>query len=874
MVNEQTCLTKPKSNRRWLYLALSFALPFVIQAVVFALHKVRPFGDKQILIIDYWHQYHPFLSDFWHKLREGESLLWSWTSGTGTNYWALIAYYLASPLNLLIALFPLAWLQEVMLVIVLARIGCAGLFFALYLRRAFERLDLSTVAFSVFYALCAYVLGYYWNIMWLDTFALLPLTLLGVQALVREGRWRLYVVSLALSVWCNYYIGLFTCFFVAIMFLVYCFVGKVGWRAFMRKLAMIVGCSILALGLTAVLTAPAFFALQKSYSAIIKFPAKLKFFVSFGDILGNLIAFSPPTKLKGLPNLYCGMISVLLAIMFATSRKVARREKLTYLGVVLFLLVSCNLNVLNYIWHGFHVPNSIPYRFAFLISFMLLVMAYRVYPLLEEMNRLDLHAMGIGAVLLLHVALAGPQENSYVYGNFALCAAYLLLLIVYKRYKHRWRHINRRTLGYALMAVMLAECSITTYIAYDVRPGTSRTGYPNQYGRAQELLGMREGENADFYRTEFTARSTGNTPAIYGFDGVTFFCSTVNVNTVNFTQALGLSSRGSSNRIYYFETSPVANAFLNIRYLLCLNGNSADGGAYWEEVGKVSSSLLLENNHYLPLGFMVNEEVADYKGNANNPFASQQNLFQRATGLAGDLFTLLAPTDSEHANYTLTDRAPGEYRYESEGAESGTLTWRYEAPMDGPLYAYIKIDNINKMKVTVDGKTLRTIEYDGRPFVACIGNFAKGELVSLEVNCTAKKGNAVLYVGSLDADLFDQGYALLKDEPLRLTAFEGTHVAGDVTALKGGLLYTSIPYEKGWTATVDGVESEILAVGGSMAALRISEGTHRVEFHYQPEGLIMGAGVSLVSLAAFVALLVLERHRNRKKARGLRGKER
>ena len=67
--------------------------------------KIGP-GGHSLIIIDGLHQYMPFFSDYQDKLREGSSLFYSFQEGMGTNFLSLWSYYLASPLNLLILLFP------------------------------------------------------------------------------------------------------------------------------------------------------------------------------------------------------------------------------------------------------------------------------------------------------------------------------------------------------------------------------------------------------------------------------------------------------------------------------------------------------------------------------------------------------------------------------------------------------------------------------------------------------------------------------------------------------------------------------------------------------------------------------------------------
>ena len=92
---------------------MAFAVPFIIMLTTFALLKIYPFGDRQVLVVDAWNQYYPFLVELARKLKSGESLLYCWRLGLGTDFVSLIAYYLASPLNLLTVFIPADWLRAV-----------------------------------------------------------------------------------------------------------------------------------------------------------------------------------------------------------------------------------------------------------------------------------------------------------------------------------------------------------------------------------------------------------------------------------------------------------------------------------------------------------------------------------------------------------------------------------------------------------------------------------------------------------------------------------------------------------------------------------------------------------------------------------------
>lgn len=95
-----------------IYIIIAFFLPFVLMTIGFAIMEVSPFGDKQILVTDLWHQYYPFLVDFQDKLKHGRSLFWSWTQGGGVNYFSLMSYYLAGPMNFLCVFIPSQWLRN------------------------------------------------------------------------------------------------------------------------------------------------------------------------------------------------------------------------------------------------------------------------------------------------------------------------------------------------------------------------------------------------------------------------------------------------------------------------------------------------------------------------------------------------------------------------------------------------------------------------------------------------------------------------------------------------------------------------------------------------------------------------------------------
>ena len=323
---------------KWNYLGLAFAIPCVGMLFVMLISGYAPFGKYSMLYSDMYHQYYPFFVAFRDALRSGKGLLYTWSVGLGMDYLGLISYYLASPLNLLSVLVPEAFLLEYFSLLVPIKLGLAGLFFAIFLKHLFGKEDLSISVFGGFYGLCAWALGFQWNVMWLDTFALLPLVALGVVQLLQKKQFALYTISLFFSVFTNYYIGLFTCIFVFLLFFAYQICRWGGWKKFFGDLVRIAFFSVLAIGMTAILELPAFAALQSTQSAVNKFPTGFRLNIAsehnwkglldaMRQVAGNMGGSIEPNFKEGLPNVYCGIISIFLMMLYLTAKNIRIRDK-------------------------------------------------------------------------------------------------------------------------------------------------------------------------------------------------------------------------------------------------------------------------------------------------------------------------------------------------------------------------------------------------------------------------------------------------------------------------------------------------------------------------------------------------------------------
>lgn len=852
------------------FILLAFAVPFVLMVAAFGIMQVSPFGDKQILVTDLWHQYFPFLVEFQDKLKNGESLFWSWAQGGGVNNFALMSYYLASPLNFLSVFIPSEWLREFLMFSVAIKIACAGMFTAIFLRSIYKKNDFSLVIFGCCFSFCAFFMGYYWNTIWLDTVCITPLVVLGICKLLTENKFRLFTVTLALSLLANYYIGLFTCIFVLLVFIAYSVVKWEGFEKFFKKLVKTGVFSMIAIGITAFFLLPAFFGLQNTHASGSTFPDTFRINIGgTNDLVGvltalqkifsNFATFSEPAvkEADALPNIACGTISIVLGMVFFTCKKISLKEKIVDLCLILFMFLSCIIRQLDYIWHGFHFTNMIPYRFSYLISFVLVVMAFRAFMLIDGTSMWDVILAALFTALIIIMGI-GTQEDYVLYGTAIVAAIICVMLLLYTK-----RIIPKKILVLVLAIVVIGESGATAYIGVKTTTVTGTYDYPRGEEKTAAIIDQMnelEHDTTELWRAEMTSTQTLNDGALNGYNGLSMFNSMANESITIFFENFGMMGWQSGNRYTYAESSPVTNMFMNLKYLISRNG-SYQNTYDLESVYEIENEKLLLNQHYIPMGFMVNNDLLNWKVNDSednfNQFEQQNEFFRLATGIEEEVYTPLQVVSQGHTSYDQFQVNKTEYGcYQFNCLDSSitpTVKWNYEAPDDGLYCMYADIDGGDDVTIMRNDAAQPNTYGMGRPYVACIGEFDKGDKISVYVQLEqGQSGNARVYVCKLNEDVFEQGYEAVSRDVMTTTKCTGSSMEGTINVSESGLFYTSVPYEEGWTATVDGREIEITPVGDALIAFKLSEGEHTIKLTYYPKGFWSGVAVSSVCLAAFV----------------------
>ncbi len=574
------------------YLIWAFFVPAIIMLLIYIRKEVYPFGESSVLVLDLNGQYVQYFAAFRAALHGDASLLYSFARSLGGEFLGIYAYYLASPFSYLVALFPEKNILEALLTIFVLKCGSAGLTFGIYLHNSQKCNKTLNIALSTLYALCAYSIVMQHNTMWIDGLVILPLLALGVERIIKYKKPLLYVLSLALILMANYYIGYMSCIFVVLYYFYYYFSNfgtqnnpiNEKWH-FLRSLSRMTLYSILGVAMSAVMLIPAYYSLTfgKSTFSDPEFSFVPKD-INFADFITKLFPGAYDTVYpNGLPWLYCGVVALIVLPLFFLAKKIRWQEKLCTALFLIIMLASMYIPAIDMAWHGFQAPNWLNYRYSFMFSFLLLMIAGKAITLIREIGcKAVITSSSILFAVVIILQVLDPQYKKHtgemisffddingVWLSIICIAVYASILCLMS--KHRANSEKIDTFAIIMAFVICAETFLTgvyyiTSLNKDVVI-SSYDSYHDVYDTHMVAVDyVKETSDERFYRFEKTFTRTVTDSFVFNVNGIASSTSTLNASAIKLLKSLGI--KADSHWSEYKGSTPVTDSFFGVRYVM------------------------------------------------------------------------------------------------------------------------------------------------------------------------------------------------------------------------------------------------------------------------------------------------------------------
>lgn len=712
-------------------------------------------------------------------------------------------------------------------------------------------------AFGILYAFSGYFIAYYWNVMWIDAMYILPFVVLGIERIIDKGKSGLYLISLVYCIFSNYYIGFMVCIFSCLYFVYYyvCrfdslkarsdeleseyFIDKMKNLFIVNSAVKFAVASLCAGIILLFMLVPVLFVLGSSSATKGTFPTEFKFYFNIFDFLANHIASLEPTiRSSGdtvLPNIYCGILTVMLMPIYILSNKIPSKEKIASTVLLIIMFFSFNINYLNFIWHGFHFPNDLPYRQSFMYSFMLVVLAFKAIKYIEFTDRKTIIMSGGGLalfVVFIQEITSKNANDTSIYLTLAFILLYTIVLGLLQSKKNQ---------AFAL-SVMVA-CSVTAeavsastdhYVANQTK--SSFTIDYDDFKNAQSVV---HSMNKDlFFREETTKSRARMDPCWFDYNGVSVFSSMAYEKVSNMQKSLGMYGNKINSYTYNPQT-PVYNSLFSLKYIYDKYSYIGENNYYNKIAGNDTFSVY-ENPYFLNITFPASQSVANYNADfGKNPVEAQEQLFESLTGISGlynriydyeilynNLMTV-AEFEKENENFRLSKLETG---------SKAAATILFPSPVNGNVYIYVSSRNVEN--VVVYSPVIQNTMSVSDGYILDLGKHEIGQEISVEIPLKDDANFAQLEfcAFTMDEEKFKQGYEKLKDGQIEYEKFDETYIKGTYTAENNEVLFTSIPYDRSWNVYIDGkkiTNDDIIKISDSLLGVKTEAGTHEIVFKYE-----------------------------------------
>ena len=846
----------------------AFVCTAIIMCITYILRHVYPFGDQIVLKVDLYHQYAPFHEELRSRILNGQSLMYSWEGGLGKEFVTQMAYYTASPISFLILLFPQKLLPEALAFFILIKTCFSASFFSYYLKEHFKKNDLSILIFGLLYAFTAFMTGYYWNVMWLDSVALFPIVALGVERLIHENKHILYYVALTLTMIVNFYMAVLVCVFTAAYFLVVLF-ANYEWKrnksvmvARMIKFAIV---SIIAALTAMFILAPVAIALGQTATSDTNFP-KFEIYQNVYQLITNHYIGARPVVLarnEDLPNVYSGVITMMLIPLYFFNTKINKREKWLMSALLIFMLLCACIKPLDFLIHGMHFPSNLPHRYTFIYSFIMLYIAYKGLLNIKSCKFEFVVYAGIFYTIVILVTefvmvpaisdIDRVLSNSDIIINIVAMIGYAYFIYLYSKAKPQ---MIGGLLGVIFVCVF-AECMFSSEQGLDRT--TDREAYVKYIEGADEAVDyMNDKENGNFYRTEFRRFTSINDAALYHYRGFSQFSSLAPGGISDFIGNLGIAATGNSYR--YYDPTSLIDAMFDLKYVMNKDGEISNERYVFEK--QFNNVWIYRNDRVLPLGFMVNSDIKNWQTEDSQPFDVQNNFIKQGAGINKDMFTPIKADSVDKTFMNVTEQIDdNSFKYELTDPANLSLEPTVKATFtsDKDQYVYVYVDAGNAKRVKYQTNTANEDrELSAGKSLFDIGRVSAGETINVEFALTnkgefektyRKNGTIKIYAASYNDEVFQEAYNKLNQNTYNITTFEDTHIEGTVNAPADGVMFTSIPYVDGWKVTVDGKAVDKVSIGNNgVIGVDVPAGEHTVVFQFKSKGLIPSLIISLIGL--------------------------
>jgi len=878
-----------------LYFAVYTVMFFVMAACVF--FSFIEYDNSIAWMHDAISQYIPRIHYFTDYVRECISLLLkgdfnfpSYSFRVGLGNTVPLSY---EPVYWLFALFSSSDVEAAYNIITLFRFFLAGLsasVFFLYHKKGY----LESLLGSMMYTFCGFAI--YAGVLhahFIAPMIFLPLLMLATEEIFCKGRWYLCTIFVAIALPANYYFIYMSTIAMGIYY-----VGrflftrdkeKKTWKYFFTTTGTFAGAYLLGVVIGNISLFTSFASFVSSGRAGNSEIATMSFFFYNDSWLVRLYTYfisAPATpgawlKLGFIPLSY-------LAIVILLMKKGNRLLKFLFL----ICLTFCIFPVAAFVLGGF---STITNRWCYILALLVSFLTVRAVPELRCLTRRELKILFMAMLPYVFIILMNRDyRREYTLASLAVLLLNYVVILCMNKELHL---VSLHTGKLMLMALCCAALTLNAYYQYLGGKNTSENSFAKQGHVIDEItdtpMKVLDGYPDDsFYRvsTAEIPRKNLCSSLVMDYNSIATFSSTISGPVIDYNAELG-NTAWNLVQLGGFDNRTLMNALACVKYYALAEDELPCLPYGFEEIGTKKDGRdtyhIYKNNYALPLGYTYGSAVTREEFDQCSMAGRQELMLQSAvledTGIAERL-------DGKKASSSVTEAAITDYltkdieingntaRILKPGASltlsfAGRKNAETSLVFDGSLNPTKSNDEcIVKTKITC-GDYKRTLEFRSSNHTYNTGQdtylFNVGYRQEAADSLTVTfKDTGSFTVNSLKVycqpmDDYASYIESLTENSLENVKTGPNTITGNISVDKDKLLVLSIPYQKGWTAYVDGKKTDILKANIMYSGLFLEPGDHEIRLVFKRPGIKASLCLSAAGILIFILALIIRRRRIR-----------
>ena len=846
-----------------IFYLLAFFLPFTIMVIILSTQGIWLGSDTTILASDGFHQYVIFHQTLRNALHGNSSIFYTFTSGLGLNFYALSSYYLGSFLSPLVYFFDLQSMPDYIYLSTIVKFGLIGLSTYTSLRGIYKNIKTEwSLLLSTSLALMSFSTSQLEISSWLDVFILVPIILLSLHRILTGKGRIIYYISLACLFIQNYYFGYMTAIFLLIWTLAQL-------TKFDKKIIRFIDFTVVSIlsTLTAmVMLLPTYLDLKthgETFTKIVNLKTEDSWYLDF--FAKSLVGSFDTTKFGSIPMIFVGLTPLILALLYFTVKEIKWQTKLANGLLVTFIIASFYLQPLNLFWQGIHAPNMFLYRYAWVLSIVIIYLAAETSTYLTSIK--------IWQICLPFTILSTGFILTYIFKNhydflntvnfllsFEFLFAYLVLFVNLHYFKFDIKWIPLSFLLFTLLELGLHTHYQVQGIS-DEWHFPSRSNYEEKLTDIDNLVKETESDNEYFYRMERLLPQTGNDSMKFNYNGISQFSSIRNRASSSTLDKMGFRSDGTNLNLRYQNNTLIADSLFGITYNLA----STNPNKYEFDFQKSTDSIsLYKNNYSQGLALLTNSVYKDVKF-TNMSLDNQSAFLNELTGLDYKYFYQIKDVQSFNGvdlGGRITVNKP-------VNQIDATITYKINVPANSQVYLNLpnisfSNDSVKRVVITVNNLS-NEFTLDNSFSFFNIGYFLEDTELSFSIHFPENEQVSFdkPQFFRLDLGQYSEAMEILASKQV-ISTVKSNKVEVEFSSQNPASLLLTLPYDKGWTASIDGKKVPILKAQNGFMKLDVEPGQRQAVLTFIPHGFYLGLGISATAICFFIFYNYLfNRHKNR-----------